>query len=77
MWIDHTIIPSEDKEKSAEFYARIFGFEDMGERPNAVLHPVRVNDSITTSFAWEQLQDCYGRDRFPNNANRQGDVVTI
>jgi catechol 2,3-dioxygenase-like lactoylglutathione lyase family enzyme len=48
--IDHTIIPSMDKKESAEFYTRIFGFEDMGERPNAVLHPVRVNDSTILFF---------------------------
>ena len=27
--IDHTIVPSKDKKESAEFYARIFGFEDI------------------------------------------------
>jgi len=48
--IDHTIVPSKDKKESAEFYARIFGFEDIGERPKAVLHPVRVNDSTILFF---------------------------
>jgi catechol 2,3-dioxygenase-like lactoylglutathione lyase family enzyme len=48
--IDHTIVPSKDKKTSAVFYARIFGFEDMGERPKAVLHPVRVNDSTILFF---------------------------
>lgn len=48
--IDHTIVPSKDKKESAEFYAKIFGFEDMGERPNAVLYPVRVNDSTILFF---------------------------
>ncbi len=43
--IDHTIVPSRDKKRSAEFYARIFDFEDLGEEPGALLHPVRVNDS--------------------------------
>jgi len=48
--VDHTIVPSKDKKESAEFYTRIFGFEDMGERSKAVLHPVRVNDSTVLFF---------------------------
>jgi catechol 2,3-dioxygenase-like lactoylglutathione lyase family enzyme len=48
--IDHTVIPSKNKKESAEFYAKIFGFEDLGERPNGVLHPIRVNDSTVLFF---------------------------
>ncbi len=49
--IDHTILPSKDKKASAEFYSRILGFEDMGERPGGVLHPVRVSPSTVLFFA--------------------------
>jgi catechol 2,3-dioxygenase-like lactoylglutathione lyase family enzyme len=50
MTIDHTIVPSGNKRKSAEFYAKIFGFEDSGEKPGSALHPVRVNDSTILFF---------------------------
>ncbi len=49
--IDHLFIPAEDRKKSAEFYAKILGFEDLGERPPpGHLHPVRVNDSTVLLF---------------------------
>lgn len=50
--IDHTIVPSRDRKRSAEFYVRIFGFEDMDElgTPGAMLHPMRVNDTSVLFF---------------------------
>ena len=29
--LDHTIVPVKDREKSVEFYTRIFGFDNLGE----------------------------------------------
>ncbi len=48
--LDHTIVPSRDKEKSAEFYSRIFGFQDMGEQENEELHGVRMDASSILFF---------------------------
>jgi catechol 2,3-dioxygenase-like lactoylglutathione lyase family enzyme len=48
--IDHTIVPAQDRKKSADFYAKIFAFEDLGEKPGSYLHPVRVNDSTVLFF---------------------------
>jgi catechol 2,3-dioxygenase-like lactoylglutathione lyase family enzyme len=31
--------------ESATFYAKIFGFEDLGERPGGDLRPIKVNPS--------------------------------
>ncbi|HUK60940.1 MAG TPA: VOC family protein [Stellaceae bacterium] len=46
--LDHTIVPSHDKEKAARFFARIFGLPYEGPR----LHfaPVRINDALTLDF---------------------------
>ncbi len=46
--LNHTIVPAHDKEKSAKFFARIFGLSYDGE----VAHfaPVRVNGSLTMDF---------------------------
>jgi catechol-2,3-dioxygenase len=46
---DHSIIPSRNKQESAEFYARIFGFENMGEQTDT-LYAVRVNDESILFF---------------------------
>jgi catechol-2,3-dioxygenase len=46
---DHSIIPSRNKKESAEFYARIFGFENMGEQTER-LYAVRVNDESILFF---------------------------
>jgi catechol 2,3-dioxygenase-like lactoylglutathione lyase family enzyme len=43
--IDHTIVPAQDMKESADFYAKIFGFEDLRREPGSHLHPIRVNDS--------------------------------
>lgn len=48
--IDHSIVPSKDKHKSAEFYAKIFGLENMGEQLGTPFHAVRINDSSILFF---------------------------
>ncbi len=47
--LDHTIVPSHDRVRAAEFFSRIFEFE----RENDFHHfaPVRVNGSLTLFFA--------------------------
>ena len=47
--LDHTIVPVHDREKSVEFYSRIFGFEDLGE--TGPFLAVRVNDTLNLDFA--------------------------
>ena len=46
--LNHTIVPSRDKVKSAKFFARIFGLSYDG----GVSHfaPVRVNEALTLDF---------------------------
>ena len=46
--LDHTIIPSRDKEAAARFFARIFGLSYDG--PHSHFAPVRVNDRLTLDF---------------------------
>jgi catechol 2,3-dioxygenase-like lactoylglutathione lyase family enzyme len=46
--LDHTIVPARDKEKSARFFARIFGLRYQG--PVSHFAPVRVNDTLTLDF---------------------------
>ncbi len=46
--LNHTIVPAHDKEKSAKFFARIFGLFYDGEVSHFAL--VRVNDSLTLDF---------------------------
>ena len=46
--LDHTIIPSKDKEAAATFFARIFGLRYDG--PTPPFAPVQVNDSLTLDF---------------------------
>ncbi|SEN12929.1 VOC family protein [Nitrosomonas marina] len=47
--LNHTIIPAHDKESSAQFYARIFGFECIGAF--ASFQVVRVNVTLCLDFA--------------------------
>lgn len=47
--LNHTIVSAQDKQLSADFYCRIFGFEDLG--PFASFIVVKVNDSLTLDFA--------------------------
>ncbi len=46
--LNHTIIPSNDHVKSAQFYARIFGFEFVREWHRFAV--VKVNESLTLDF---------------------------
>lgn len=46
--LDHTIVPSRDKEASARFFARIFGLSYDG--PHSHFAPVRVNEHLTFDF---------------------------
>ena len=46
--LDHTIVPTHDKEASARFFARIFGLSYEG--PMGHFAPVRVNDTFTMDF---------------------------
>jgi catechol-2,3-dioxygenase len=41
---DHAIVPARDKKRSAEFYERILGFEDLGEQSNE-LRELRIDRS--------------------------------
>ena len=47
--LDHTIVPSKDKEAAARFFARIFGLEYKG--PWGPFAPVRVNETLSLDFA--------------------------
>ena len=46
--LNHTIVPSHNKEASASFFARIFGLRYDGLTGHFA--PVRVNDSLTLDF---------------------------
>ena len=46
--LNHTIVPSLDKEASARFFARIFGLRYDG--PAGHFAPVQVNDALTLDF---------------------------
>lgn len=46
--LDHTIVPAQDKEDSARFFARIFGLPFAG---GGYFAPVQVNDTLTLDFA--------------------------
>jgi len=46
--LDHTIVPAQDKEGSARFFAGIFGLTYEGAHGHFA--PVRVNDSLTLDF---------------------------
>ena len=48
IWLDHTIVPSKDKEKAAGFFARIMGLSYEG--PKGHFAPVRINDELTMDF---------------------------
>ncbi len=47
--LDHTIVPAYDKEKSARFFADIFGLKL--DTPVGHFAAVRVNDKLTLDFA--------------------------
>ena len=46
--LDHTIVPSRDKEAAARFFARIFGLSYDGLHSHFA--PVRINDRLTMDF---------------------------
>lgn len=46
--LNHTIVPSRDKENSARFFARMFGLEYTGAQSHFA--PVRINDSLTLDW---------------------------
>ena len=46
--LDHTIVPSHDKEAAARFFAQIFGLSYDG--PSGHFAPVKVNDALTFDF---------------------------
>jgi catechol 2,3-dioxygenase-like lactoylglutathione lyase family enzyme len=48
IWLDHTIVPSKDKEKAARFFAMIMGLSYDGLKGHFA--PVRVNDQLTMDF---------------------------
>jgi|SRR5262245_12201464 len=54
--LDHTIVPSRDKERGARFFARIFGLAYQG--PSGPFAPVRVNDTLTLDFddRWQSFE---------------------
>jgi catechol 2,3-dioxygenase-like lactoylglutathione lyase family enzyme len=47
--LDHTIVPSHDKEEAARFFARIFDLPYDGA--GGYFAPVRVNKQLTLDFA--------------------------
>ncbi len=47
--LNHTIVPTHDKEKTAHFYAHIFGFEYIGAFASFIV--VRVNKTLCLDFA--------------------------
>jgi catechol 2,3-dioxygenase-like lactoylglutathione lyase family enzyme len=48
--LNHTIVPTRDKEAAARFFARIFGLR-FDAPPGGHFAPVRVNDTLTLDFA--------------------------
>jgi catechol 2,3-dioxygenase-like lactoylglutathione lyase family enzyme len=46
--LDHTIVPAQDNEASASFFAHIFGLPYEG--PVSHFAPVRVNDTLVIDF---------------------------
>src|SRR5262245_10837820 len=46
--LDHLVVPSRDKERSARFLARVLGLQYQG--PVAHFAPVRINSALTFDF---------------------------
>lgn len=46
--LNHTIVPATDKEKSAKFFAEMFGLKYEG--PSGHFAPVKINDALTFDF---------------------------
>jgi catechol 2,3-dioxygenase-like lactoylglutathione lyase family enzyme len=54
--LNHTIVPSHNKEASAKFFARIFGLEYSGMQSHFA--PVRINGD--TTFDWDDSDQFEG-----------------
>ena len=54
--LNHTIVPSHDKEAAARFFAQLFGLEYAGL--NGHFAPVQVNDSLTLD--WDNRDEFEG-----------------
>ena len=54
--LNHTIVPSHNKEASAKFFARIFGLEYSGTQSHFA--PVRIN--ADTTFDWDDSDNFEG-----------------
>ena len=48
IWLDHTIVPSKDKEKAAQFFARIMGLSYDGLKGHFA--PGQINEELTMDF---------------------------
>ena len=46
--LNHTIVPAQDKEVSAQFFSQLFGL--FYEGPEGHFSPVRVNETLTFDF---------------------------
>jgi catechol 2,3-dioxygenase-like lactoylglutathione lyase family enzyme len=57
--LDHTIVPAHDKEKSARFFAEIFGLKL--DSPIGHFAAVHVNDKLTLDFADREDFECFSR----------------
>jgi catechol 2,3-dioxygenase-like lactoylglutathione lyase family enzyme len=55
--LNHTIVPARDKDKSARFFADIFGLQYDGSSGHFA--PVRVNDRLTLDFDQHDTQDTF------------------
>jgi catechol 2,3-dioxygenase-like lactoylglutathione lyase family enzyme len=54
---DHSIVLAIDKVKSAAFYARIFGFKNLGEQPGTPFTAVRIDERSVLFFENSNEQD--------------------
>ena len=55
--LNHTIVPSHDKEKSARFFAEMFGLKYEGSSGHFA--PVRVNETLTLDFDTDSSFDSH------------------
>ena len=46
--LNHTVVPTHDKEASARFFAQVFGLKYEGS--NGHFAPVRINETLTFDF---------------------------
>ena len=53
--LNHTIVPTHDKEASAKFFAHMFGLKYEGAKGHFA--PVRVNETLTFDFDnWDHFE---------------------